>query len=135
MGLIPKTSFLHLFLSPVHWWALSVLTSEHTALSPPSSWPTAAASCEERPCIQAKRNPGKTVGTERGEQGADRLKLQSRTTSQSDHTDHSLVYLSETKPCPWSHPRQAGHGGGLTECGPLEKGMANHFSIPALRTP
>ena len=23
----------------------------------------------------------------------------------------------------------------LTKCGPLEKGMANHFSIPALRTP
>ena len=26
-------------------------------------------------------------------------------------------------------------GRGLTECGPLEKGMANHFSILALRTP
>ena len=24
---------------------------------------------------------------------------------------------------------------GLTECGPLEKGMANHFSILPLRTP
>ena len=24
---------------------------------------------------------------------------------------------------------------GLTECGPLEKGMASHFSILALRTP
>ena len=24
---------------------------------------------------------------------------------------------------------------GLTECGPLEKGMANNFSILALRTP
>ena len=24
---------------------------------------------------------------------------------------------------------------GLTECGPLEKGMANHFSILALKTP
>ena len=23
----------------------------------------------------------------------------------------------------------------LTECGPLEKGMANHFSVLALRTP
>ena len=23
----------------------------------------------------------------------------------------------------------------LTKCGPLEKGMANHFSIPALRNP
>ena len=36
----------------------------------------------------------------------------------------------------WGHPRWAGHGGrSLTECGPLEKGMANHFSILALRTP
>ena len=34
----------------------------------------------------------------------------------------------------WAHPRWMGHGGGLTECGPLEKGMANHFSILALRT-
>ena len=24
---------------------------------------------------------------------------------------------------------------GLTECGPLEKGTADHFSIPALKTP
>ena len=40
---------------------------------------------EERPYVQGKRNPGKTVGTERGDQGADRLKLQSRTTSQSEH--------------------------------------------------
>ena len=24
---------------------------------------------------------------------------------------------------------------GLTECGPLEKGMANHFSIPCLENP
>ena len=43
------------------------------------------SSLEERPHIQSKRNPGKTVGTERGDQGADRLKLQSRTTSQSEH--------------------------------------------------
>ena len=36
----------------------------------------------------------------------------------------------------WGHPRWAGHGGrSLTECGPLEKGMANHFSILALRAP
>ena len=41
--------------------------------------------------VQGKRNPGKTVGTERGDQRADRLKQQSWTTSQSDHMDHSLV--------------------------------------------
>ena len=33
-----------------------------------------------------KRNPSKTVGTARGHQRADRLKPQSQTTSQSDHT-------------------------------------------------
>ena len=34
------------------------------------------------------------------------------------------------------HPRQTGHGWRvLTKCGPLWKGMANHFSTPALRTP
>ena len=39
-------------------------------------------------------------------------------------------------PCPWGNPRRAGHGGEIwKECGPLEKGMANHFSILALRTP
>ena len=32
-------------------------------------------------------------------------------------------------------PKTGGHGGDLTQCGPLEKGMANHFSIFALRTP
>ena len=32
----------------------------------------------------------KMVGTERGNQRADRLKLQSQTASQSDHMDHSL---------------------------------------------
>ena len=43
------------------------------------------------PHVQGKRNPSKMVGTERGHQQADRLKPQSQTTSQSDHTDHSLV--------------------------------------------
>ena len=41
--------------------------------------------------VQGKRNPSKTVGTERGHQRAERLKPQSQTTSQSDHMDHSLV--------------------------------------------
>ena len=55
----------------------------------------AAALCwssrEEIPHVQGKRNPSKTVGTERGHKRADRLKPQSQTTSQSDHVDHSLV--------------------------------------------
>jgi len=36
----------------------------------------------------------------------------------------------------WGPPKTGGSWWrGLTECGPLEKGMANHFSILALRTP
>ena len=46
---------------------------------------------EEIPQVQGKRNPSKSVGGERAYQRADRLKLQSRTASQSDHMDHSLV--------------------------------------------
>ena len=41
-------------------------------------------------------------------------------------------------PCCVGPPKILGGGSwwrGLTECGPLEKGMANHFSILALRTP
>ena len=61
---------------------------------PSSKQRVAAALCwssrEEIPQVQGKRNPSKTVGAERGPQRADRLKPQSQTTSQSDHTDHSL---------------------------------------------
>ena len=72
------------------------------------------------------------VGTERGRQRADTLKPQSQTTTQSDHTDHSLVYLNETKPCPVGPPKTDGSWQrGLTECGPLEKGMATQSSILA----
>ena len=49
------------------------------------------SSREEIPHIQGKGNPSKTVGAARGHQRADTLKPQSQTTSQSDHTDHSLV--------------------------------------------
>ena len=37
------------------------------------------------------RDPSKMAGTETGHQMADRQKPQSQTTSQSNHTDHSLV--------------------------------------------
>ena len=101
-----------------------------------SSGCTFWSSREEIPHVQDKRNPSKTVGVERGHQRADRLKPQSQTTSQSDHTDHSLVYLSETKPCRVGPLKTDGSWWrGLTERGPLEKGMANHFSTLALRTP
>ena len=50
-----------------------------------------AGSGEEIPLIQGKRNPSKMVGVARGHQRADTLKPYSQKTSQSDHTDHSLV--------------------------------------------
>ena len=94
------------------------------------------SSREEIPHVQGKRNPSKMVGVARGHQRADTLKPYSQKTSQSNHMDHSLVELNETKPRPVGPPKMGGSWWrGLTECGPLEKGMANHFSILALRTP
>ena len=91
---------------------------------------------EEIPHVQDKRNPSKMIGAKRGHQRAGRLKPQSHKTSQSDHMDHSLVSLNETKPCLVGPPKTAGSWWRvLTECGPLENGMANHFSVLALRTP
>ena len=46
---------------------------------------------EEIPLVQGKRNPSKTVGSERGHQRAERLKPQSQKTSQSDDMDHNLL--------------------------------------------
>ena len=46
---------------------------------------------EEIPHVQGKRNPTKMVGVARGHQRTDTLKPKSQKTSQSDHTDHSLV--------------------------------------------
>ena len=51
----------------------------------------AGAALKRDPYVQGKRNPSKMVGAERGDQRADKLKLQSQTTSQYDHTDHSPV--------------------------------------------
>ena len=64
-------------------------------VTPRPRYEAAAALCwsspEEIAHVQGKRNPSKMVGTEREDQRADRLKPQSQTTSQSDHTDHSLA--------------------------------------------
>ena len=46
---------------------------------------------EETPHVQGQRSLSKMIGAERGHQRAERLKLQSQTTSQSDHKDYSLV--------------------------------------------
>ena len=83
-----------------------------------------------------KRNPSKMGDVARWHQRADTLKPYSQKTSQSNHTRNTALSNS-MKP---SHALgQLKTGGswwrGLTECGPLEKGIANHFSILALRTP
>ena len=93
------------------------------------------SSREEIPHVQGKRNPSKTVRVARGHQRADTLKPYSQKTSQSNHTRTTAL----------SNSMKLSHASGatqdrrwwrdLTECGPLEKGMANHFSILALRTP
>ena len=94
------------------------------------------SSHEEIPHAQGKRNPSKMVGVARGHQRADTVKPYSQKTSQSNHTRTTALSNSMKL----SHARGATKMGGswwrdLTECGPLEKGMANHFSILALRSP
>ena len=94
------------------------------------------SSREEIPHAQGKRNPSKTVGVARGQQRKDTLKPYSQKTSQSNHTRTTALSNSMKL----SHAHGATQDGqlmveGLTECGPLVKGMASHFSILALRTP
>ena len=64
---------------------------------------------KEIPHVQGKRNPSNIVGTERGHQGADRLKTQSQTTSKSDHKPQSCLTL-ETKPSHVGPPKWMDHG-------------------------
>ena len=84
---------------------------------------------------QGKRNPSKMV-----------LQEGIRGQTHWNHTHRKLVNLITLGPqtclTQWNQAMPVGQpkiGGswwrGLTECGPLEKGMANHFSIFALRTP
>src|SRR5574340_299676 len=94
------------------------------------------SSCEEIPHAQGKRNPSKTVGVARGHQRADTLKPYSQKTSQSNHTRTTALSNSMKL----SHTHGATQDGwvmveSLTESGPLDKGMANLFSILAFRTP
>ena len=65
------------------------------------------STCEEIPHIQGKRNPSRTVGTERGHQTAERLKPQSHLITQTTALSNSMK-LSHAL---WGHPRQMGHGG------------------------
>ena len=94
-------AFLHFLHPAVQGWRLGscrggswgAQRQEAATPLPRSGAPAALcwSSLEEIPHVQGKRHPSKAVGIERGHQRADRLKPQSQTTSQSDHTDHSLV--------------------------------------------
>ena len=91
---------------------------------------------EEIPQAQGKRNPSKTVGVAREHQRANTLKPYSQETSQSNHTRITALSNSAKLSMPVGQPKTGeSWWRDLTECGPLEKGMANHFSILALRTP
>ena len=92
------------------------------------------SSCEEIPHAQGKRNQSKMVDVAREHQRADTLKPYSQKTSQSNHTRTTAL----------SNSMILSHACGVTQDGrvmversdsPLEKGMAEHFSILALRTP
>ena len=94
------------------------------------------SSREEISHDQDKRNPSKMVSVARRHQRADTLKPYSQKTSQSNHT--KTTALSNSMKLSHAHGQpKTGRSWwrDLTECGPLEKGMANHFSILALRTP
>ena len=83
-----------------------------------------------------KRNPSKKVGVARGHQRADTLKPHSQKTGQSNHTRTTALSNSMKLSHARGPPKTGGSWWrGLTECGPLEKGMANHFSILVLRIP
>ena len=91
------------------------------------------SSREEIPHAQGKRNMSKTVDVARGHQRANTLKPYSQKTSQSNHIGTTVLSNSMKL----SHATQDGQVmvRDMTECGPLKKGIANHFSILALRTP
>ena len=85
---------------------------------------------------QGKRNPSRMVSVARGHQKVDTLKLYLQKSSQSNHI-RTTALSNSMKP---SHACGATHDGRVMversdRCGPLEKGMASHFSTFALRTP
>ena len=96
----------------------------------------AGAAVKRYPTPKVRETQVKTVAVARGHQRANTLKRYSQETSQSNHTRTTALSNSMKL----SHARGATQDGqvmvrDMTECGPLEKGMANHFSILALRTP
>ena len=119
-----------------------------------STFKVRRGSCEEIPLVQGKEQKLRFTGaalkrypTSKVRETQVRWQV-SQEASEGRHTNHNhrkLINLktrttalsnSETKPYRVWPPKTGGSWWrGLTECGPLEKGMANHFSILALRTP
>ena len=65
-----------------------------------------------------------------------RIKSQSHKTNETDHMTTALYNSGNYEPCHIGPPKMDGSWWRvLTQCGPLEKGMANHFSVLALRIP
>ena len=94
------------------------------------------SSCEEIPYIQGKRNPSKTVGVARGIRGKTHRNHNHRKLVNLITQTTALSNSMKLSHAMWGPPKTGGSWWrGLTECGPLEKGMANHCSILALRTP
>ena len=95
------------------------------------------SSREEIPHAQGKKNSIKMIGVARGHQKADTLKTYSQKTSQSNHTRTTALSNSmELLAMPCRATQDDGSWWRvLTKFGLLEKGMTNHFSILALRTP
>ena len=93
------------------------------------------SSREEIPHAQGKKNPSKMVGVARGHQRANTLKPYSQKTIQSNHT-RTIALTNSMK---LSHAHGATRDGRVmverSDRMSLKKGMANHFSILALRTP
>ena len=94
------------------------------------------SSREEIPHAQGKRNPSKMVGVARGHQRGDTLKPYSQKMNQSNHTRTTAL----------SNSMKLSHARGATPDRQIMversdrmwstgEGMANHFSILALRTP
>ena len=80
-----------LYRASVYSCHLYLISSASVRSIPFLQWLCFAGSRGEIPHVQGKRHPSKTAGAERGNQRAEGLKPQSQTTSQRDHTDHSLV--------------------------------------------
>ena len=86
---------------------------------------------------QGKTNPSKMVGVAKGIRGQTQWNhTHSQKTSQSNQTRTTALSNSMKSSHACGQPKTGGSWWrGRTEYDPLEKGMASHFSIFALRTP